>query len=452
MTNRSGFLIQSKFGTAGNYELVVPPSTGEGLIHLWRGNDTAGAPWSSPTRFGSGRVEATTLIQSNFGSIGNLEVVVREGDRLALYWRQDQSPYEWRGPYYIAPGTAVKGTPALIESRFGAQGNFELVVPLAGGKLAHFWRNNDASTLPWIGPTVFGSGNVEAVSLIQSNFGTTGNLEVIAREGERLAHYWRMEEFPFTWFGPDYIAEGFRAEGQPSLIQGNFGQKGNFELVVPVVGGGLAHFWRNNDESGLPWNGPTLFGRDIIVAVSMVQSRTEGNLELVARCGDELVQYTRLNQPPWTWVGPVVIPWSDEIGPSVAVPIGSPSNGLQAALPLYISKGAADLLSNRGSSLLFPEGYRHGSPVCVANKSGSGSARVGTVFHKAPPEYSHLRKNAPFGYFISADSDSKINLYLLLPSSSDSLVAEEERHQGELTRKLAFARRPGGQKRPKSRI
>src|SRR6516164_6094873 len=40
------------------------------------------------------------------------------------------------------------------------------------------------------------------------------------------------------------------------LIQGSVGQRGNFEVVIPRVGGGFAHFWRNNDVAGHPWHGP----------------------------------------------------------------------------------------------------------------------------------------------------------------------------------------------------
>src|SRR5271157_1966818 len=48
--------------------------------------------------------------------------------------------------------------------------------------------------------------------------------------------------------------------GNPSLIQSNFGLKGNFELVVPMSDGGLVHYWRNNDDPELPWYGPVKFG------------------------------------------------------------------------------------------------------------------------------------------------------------------------------------------------
>jgi len=43
----------------------------------------------------------------------------------------------------IAPSGLVTGKPSFIQSSYGMAGNFELVVPLAEGGLAYFWRNND---------------------------------------------------------------------------------------------------------------------------------------------------------------------------------------------------------------------------------------------------------------------------------------------------------------------
>jgi hypothetical protein len=42
------------------------------------------------------------------------------------------------------------------------------------------------------------------------------------------------------------------------LIQSSHGANGNFELVVPRIGGGLWHLWRNNDDPAFPWHGPGL--------------------------------------------------------------------------------------------------------------------------------------------------------------------------------------------------
>ncbi|MFH8387391.1 galactose oxidase-like domain-containing protein [Kitasatospora sp. NPDC018058] len=103
------------------------------------------------------------------------------------------------------------GNPVLTESNFGTRGNFEFLTPMSGG-MAHFVRNNDDPTLPWSSPTPVATdgGTVEAVSMIQGNFGPPGhkgpgNLEVIARIGDRLAHFSRDSEPPFAWHGPAFL-------------------------------------------------------------------------------------------------------------------------------------------------------------------------------------------------------------------------------------------------------
>jgi hypothetical protein len=48
-----------------------------------------------------------------------------------------------------------------------------------------------------------------------------------------------------------------------SLLQSTYGKIGNFELVVPLASGGLAYYWRNNDDKRLLWHGPGKFGMHI---------------------------------------------------------------------------------------------------------------------------------------------------------------------------------------------
>lgn len=298
---QSGFLIQSTFGTKGNFELVVPRSGG-GLSAYWRQNDASGFPWHGPANFGSGSVTGTCLIQSNFG--GNFEVVAVVGNQLVHYWRD--ASFTWHGP--SAPfATGISGNPTLVQSSFGTKGNFEVVVARAGGGLSHYWRNNDAPGFPWSGPTNFGSGSLRGVSLIQSNFGP-GNLEVVAATAtNQLVAYWRENHSPFTWHGPSApFASGVTTN--PSLIQSSFGTKGNFEVVVPCVPGGLAHFWRDNDTPGFPWHGPTpLPGgtTNHYNMVSLIQSNFgPGNLEVDALQGSSKFQYWRENHSPFVWHGP----------------------------------------------------------------------------------------------------------------------------------------------------
>ncbi|MTW17926.1 hypothetical protein GJ689_17095 [Rhodoplanes serenus] len=194
-------LIQSRFGSKGNFELAVPAASGGGFLFAWRNNDVPAMPWSAPVRVGGGEIEALTLIQSRFGSPGNLELIARVGDRLHFYWRDSGPAFRWNGPFPLFGG--ARGNPVLIQSRFGSKGNFELAVPAAsGGGFLFAWRNNDVPAMPWSAPMRVGRGEIEALTLIQSSFGTPGNLELIARVGDRLDFYWRDSGPAFRWNGP----------------------------------------------------------------------------------------------------------------------------------------------------------------------------------------------------------------------------------------------------------
>jgi hypothetical protein len=207
LDRHSGYLVQGLFGSRGNFEMVTPRQSG-GMAHYWRDNDIVGFPWNGPTLFGSslGAVDEVAVLQSNFGSSGNLELVVRAGSDLHFFWRDSGSSFTWTGPYQIVG--RVQGRPAMIQSGFGVRGNFELVVPLVGGGLAHMWRNNDDPSLPWSALTPFGMGTgyYDAVTMTQSYFGDPGNLEVVAQTGNMLAFFWRDSGPSFAWNGP-YIFE-----------------------------------------------------------------------------------------------------------------------------------------------------------------------------------------------------------------------------------------------------
>jgi hypothetical protein len=292
----SGFFIQSRFGSQGNFEVVVPSRAVGGLVHFWRNNDDPSFPWSGPTYFAGGlTIDGVSLIQSNFGSPGNLEVMAVANGQLNHFWRDSSG---WNGPFVIPSSVGiVAGVPGFIQGTFGLIGNFEVVAPSSSGGLVHFWRNNDDPSLPWSGPTSFGgsSGNFDGVNLIQSNFNSPGNLEVIAEAAGQQYHFWRDST---GWNGP-FIIPGIVA-GIPGFIQGTFGTRGNFEAVASSSPG-LVHFWRNNDDPSLPWSGPTSFGPAIPFGLpSLIQGNfgSPGNLEVVVGTADpsggvELVHFYR---------------------------------------------------------------------------------------------------------------------------------------------------------------
>ena len=189
-----------------------------------------------PIAVDRGKIDAISLIQSNFKSgfntPGNLDVIARQGDHLVYFWREDYSPFAWHGPFNIPNSTESTGNPSFVQSNFGdiRHGNYELVVPRVDGGFNFFWKDSnlklttirpgleayrpfyeDNST--WHGPYVVGAGKgkVNAISIIQSTFSSTGkngNLEVAAcLTDNNLVHYWREDTPPLAWHGPFRIGE-----------------------------------------------------------------------------------------------------------------------------------------------------------------------------------------------------------------------------------------------------
>lgn len=303
----STFFVQSSHGATGNFELLTPRLAGGGAAHFWRDNDDPATPWiASGLAFGSpDDVYALSLIQGPLGAAGNLEAVALEGSQLVHHWRDDGGSWRWQARTVLPGSVPVTHSVALIQSSHGGVGNYEVVAPVAasgGGGLVHWWRDNDASGLPWIGPTFFGSGGVEAVAIAQTTFGPAGNLEVVARVGNVLAHYWRDDGATWGWNGPAPIADSQGVAGQHAFLQGTLG---NFEVVAPLAAGGIGHWWRDNADSDLTWHGPTVFGAGAVEAVSAIET-TYGNLEVVARIGSQVHHYWRSTETG-EWNGPTVI-------------------------------------------------------------------------------------------------------------------------------------------------
>jgi hypothetical protein len=321
--NSSGFFVQGRFGTKGNFEVVVPRFQGH-LLHMARDNDSPNLTWSQQATFGSGDFDGSALIQSNFseGGPGNFEVVTIQTGQLLHFWRTDVAPFTWYGPQVIANG--VSGNPALIQGTFGVTGNFELVAPLAAGGVGHWWRDNDDPALAWHGPTVFGAGEVGAVSLIQSSFGSPGNLEAVAIVGPAnataVAHFWRDGS---GWHGPiDVPVSGagpaLEPRGEPGFVQT---ADGDFEVVVSR-GHVLTLITRDNSDPALPWRNavdlPTVIVPDVYTQASLIQGNYgppgAGNLELVARSygvGPGVMQafhFWREAGPGAAWQGPTRLP------------------------------------------------------------------------------------------------------------------------------------------------
>jgi hypothetical protein len=345
--------LQSRFGSQGNFELAVP-AAGTGLLYYWRDNDHA-MFWNGPDAVftDAGHFDAVSMIQSNYGDPGHMELIARRGDRLSFMFRDSDPVTPWHGVWDIAQGVA--GTPALIQSNFGSQGNFEVVVPSAGNGLLHFWRDND-NGMTWNGPVAFFQnwGHFDAVTLIQSNY--AGHFEGIARRGNELYFFFHDTD----WHGPWLIGNG--ATGNPVLFQSRFGSQGNFELTVPSLGGGVDYYWRDNDN-GMTWHGPYRLFANMgpVDAIGMFQSNygSPGNFEMVLRQGQALrFAFPRRHQ---SVAGPFPLERADRSGVLC---------GRTAASASRIHRLSRQLQQQPDSASRSHRHHRHGSRVAFEAADG----------------------------------------------------------------------------------
>ncbi|MEH0586853.1 hypothetical protein QA942_23300 [Streptomyces sp. B21-106] len=150
----------------------------------------------------------------------------------------------------------------LIQTR-ADPGNFEVVIARPEDGLAHFWRDNDSSTLPWRGPTFFGSGTYIGATVIESDFrafsdNKLGNLEVLAtRLDGRVDQYWRDNGGSYDWHGPLEIMNS--AGGAPSMaytgarVDGSHHGYSSFYATAPDRFAGFAYWDRFNGPGFIRW-------------------------------------------------------------------------------------------------------------------------------------------------------------------------------------------------------
>lgn len=307
-TSSSGFFLKSSYGSIGNFEVISPVSTG-GLVHYVRFNDESHPRWGNPPEayFGAGDVTGAAMIQSDYvadpnNPEGGYEVIAVVGGELYSFWRESVNRLYWRGPFPLNIG-AVAGVPGFIQGSYksgASHKNYELVIPLPTGGFAHWFRNNELATPLWTYTTSFGSGVSQGCALIESTYGA---LEVVARVGDQLVHYWRAVGVTTGWSGATIIGTG--VTGTPAFIQRPWGSPGNFDVVCPLASGGLKHWYRDNSASGTPWRVHAVFGNGIFDAVGMTDDRTA--LNVVARSGSALWHFY-LDPTNWQWKGPFTMP------------------------------------------------------------------------------------------------------------------------------------------------
>lgn len=286
-----GSMIESGDGASHrNFELVAPQ--GGQVQHWWRqGGEGGDFSWHRGETFGSDCAGPPAFSGTTYNR--NFELVYRTVNNRLHHWFFDQASGRWADGGVFGPPD-VAGNPGFIQGNYGAPGNFELVVHTADGRLNHWWRD-DAAPWTWHDGGRFGAGVVASGgALVQSQYGGQGNLELVATvNGGRMQHFWRDDDHGNVWnSGPMF---GAGCQGAAVMIEGQFGAGdenaiGNFELCVAAQGH-AEHWWRFNAGGDQQWRQSAVFGHDIAEVVGLVEGSFGFNLEIVVRRTDNRLQH-----------------------------------------------------------------------------------------------------------------------------------------------------------------
>lgn len=310
-----GFMIQSRAGQKGNFEVVIPWPD-RGLAHFWRDNDRRDFPWNGPILFGGpSRYLGASVTEGgamSFGKRGskNLEVAaVREDGVLEHWWRENGGSFAWHSGGVIADG--VVGAPAITytgalfkeDPVFGfdlsghEDSELHIVVPRARiGGLKHFHRRTsaDGTVGPWVNsatplglPHPFSSGNYLGAGLALTpleNF-----LWEVTWKGIREHETHRLRRHLIAAAGCDrgaVVLMAFNSRVVFGKLSGNLAEPeiwGDSEtLTVPKVEADGTISQITNDFRGRPSLVHGDYALDETMIWALIDSMHYGNLELCA--------------------------------------------------------------------------------------------------------------------------------------------------------------------------
>jgi len=233
-------------------------------------------------------------------------------------------------------GQAFDARRNFLQGNWGSVGNFELLSP-SSALVREYFRNNDDPTLAWHHLRDFGypsppgqtGRSPRSVTFIQSNFkgdGVHGNFEAVVRVAPPVAtepdvlDFWFLDSKTSQWNGPfGLVADGQQVTnvtGDPVMIQGTWGGRGNFELLVPQ-GNVIGEYYRDNDDPQLRWHHLRDFGypaNRFPRSVTFIQSSFKGdffhgNFEAVVRVAEEgkpdVLDFWFFDTQTSQWKGPL---------------------------------------------------------------------------------------------------------------------------------------------------
>lgn len=300
----NGNLLEGDGGSLHTDFEMFATFPGHGLRH-WRRRNSDDMKWHALEAFATDAVLfRPTVIQSTYSR--NYELVyLTHQFRLRQYW-YSQSQQQWFDGGVFGPADAA-GVPGFIQSNYSAPGNFELVVRTSDARLSQWWREGGSGGT-WVDGGKFASNVAfSGATLIQSQYGTRGDFFVVCVLGSGEMQEWqRLNDAGGSWVAGARF--GSNVASAPCLIEGQYGAAtetavGNFELCV-AVNGQVQHWWRSNWTDG-SWRFGGSFGHDVFAVVGLLQSSYLFNLELIVVRYDFQLQHYFRSVSGWH-EGPVV--------------------------------------------------------------------------------------------------------------------------------------------------
>jgi Papain family cysteine protease len=272
---------------------------GGAVRHYWR--DGTSLQWAAAETQGNDCKASPTVTGTTYNR--NFEMVYWTTTNRIHHRYFDQSSGTWKDGGLFGP-TNVAGIPGFIQSDYGTPGNFELVVRLSDGTLQHWWRN-DAGPMSWQPSATFGSNiALSGATLVQR---IDRGLDVVAvTNGGQMQRFSRNDSQGVgPWTAAETFGVGIRTP--PVMIEGQYSAAdeatdGNYELCV-AVSGAIEHWWRDNNGSG-EWTKSATFGAHVMQVLGLIESSFGFDLELVALLEDGTVQHYWRGSDGWH-AGPV---------------------------------------------------------------------------------------------------------------------------------------------------
>jgi len=286
----NGVILESGNGKLHqNFEILVPAGSNS-MQHWFRDNSVSGFPWVKQTKFGKDIAGFPTLIGSTYNR--NLECVyLTKSNRLHHQWFNQQTK-KWIDGTVFGP-TDADGVPGFIQSNYNAPGNFEVVVRTKDYRLNHWWRMNHPPFNWNDGGRFANNVSFSGAALVQSRFGKKGNFELVCVTGEHeMEYWWRDNDGDPVWRRGAVFGKGIQSP--PCIIESSFGAdnektSGNFELCVSKSEQ-VEHWWRNNDGSFV-WHQGATFGSKVKQVLGLMQGSFGFNLELIVLRTDDMIQH-----------------------------------------------------------------------------------------------------------------------------------------------------------------